>query len=236
MTCPDPASCRVLRPGFPEELRSFVVEAGTRWYNVSCRDEVFNSATGGDSRFAPLFTPDGQTIPYVYLAQNAVSALLETELHDVWGTSPAVQRCDLRGRRLRRIVCTTDLRLIDLRDRRLADCGFQRTELVSSPSEHYACTRRWADNHLQAGVEGMPASGMIWQSRQMELAAAHAQMPMRVLMTGIEQATRTLVVYDTDTEAGRRFEVCAEHDDLGQGDGLDLVTDLCAEMGLYVED
>ena len=235
MTCPDPASCRVLRPGAHKALRSYVIEAGTQWYNVSRRDEVFNSGAAADSRFAPLLTPDGETIPYIYLAQNVIGALLETALHDVWGASPAVQQADLRGRRLRRIVCTADLRVVDLRDHQLAGCGFERAELVSSPSEHYTCTRRWAAHHLQSSAAGQTSAGMIWQSRQMELAAVHAKPPLQVLMTSVEQATRTVVVYDTAGEGDRRFDASIEYADLGQGAGLEMVTGLCAELGLYVE-
>ncbi len=235
MTCPDPAGCRVLRPGAPEALLPLVIASRTQWYNVSRHDEVFNSTGAGDSRFAPLFTSDGRAVPYVYLAQNPIGALLETALHDVWGANTAVQHVDLRGRRLRRITCTTDLRVIDLRDHRLAGYGLERAELVSSPSEHYACTRRWADHHFRPDIDGKSTTGMIWHSRQMELAATHARMPMQVLLTSVEQAARTVVVHDTTGEASQHFGASVEYDDLGHGDGLELVTELCTDLGLYVE-
>ena len=235
MTCPDPASCRVLRPGAFGALRPHVIKAGTEWFNVSRHNEVFNSGGGGDSRFAPLFTSAGQVVPYVYLAQNPIAALLETALHDVWGTSSAVQHVDLSGRRLRRIVCTSDLRVVDLRDHQLASYGFGREELVSSPSGHYACTRRWADHHLQSDIEGKPTTGMIWHSRQTELAAKHARMPMQILLASVEQAARTAVVYDTTGEVSQHFEVSIKYGDLGRGDGLALVTELCTDLGLYVD-
>ena len=235
MTCPDPASCRVLHPDAPGALRPHVIKAGTEWFNVSRHDEVFNSAGGGDSRFAPLFTSAGQVVPYVYLAQNPIGALLETALHDAWGTNSAVQHADLSGRRLRRIVCTSDLWVVDLRDHQLSSYGLDREELVSSPSEHYACTRRWADRHLQSHIEGKPTTGMIWHSRQMELAATHARMPMQILLTSVEQAARTAVVYDTTGEASQHLEASIENADLGHGDGLALITELCTDMGLYVD-
>lgn len=235
MTCPDPASCRVLHPGAPGALRLHVIKAGTEWFNVSRHDEVFNSAGGGDSRFAPLFTSAGQVVPYVYLAQNPIGALLETALHDAWGTNSAVQHADLSGRRLRRIVCRSDLWVIDLRDHQLSGYGLDRAELVSSPSEHYACTRRWADSHLQSHIEGRSTTGMIWHSRQMELAATHARIPMQILLTSVEQAARTAVVYDTTGRASRHLEASIECADLGHGDGLALITELCTDMGLYVD-
>ena len=235
MTCPDPAGCRVLRPGALGPLRPYVIKAGTEWFNVARHDLVFNSGGGGDSRFAPLFTSAGEVVPYVYLAQNPIAALLETALHDVWGTSSAVQHVDLSGRRLRRIVCTSDLRVVDLRDHRLAGYGFGREELVSSPSEHYACTRRWADHHLKSGIGGKPTTGMIWHSRQTELAAGHARMPMQILLASVEQAARTAVVYDTTGEVGQHLEAPTMYDDLGHGDGLTLVTELCTDLGLHVD-
>ena len=115
----------------------------------------------------------------------------------------------------------------------MTGCGFERAELVSSPSEHYTCTRRWTAHHLQSSAAGQTSAGMIWQSRQMELAAVHAKPPLQVLMTSVEQATRTVVVYDTAGEGDRRFDASIEYADLGQGAGLEMVTGLCAEMGLY---
>ena len=235
MTCPDPTNCRIVRPGSPRGLRSHVIKAETQWYNVSRHDEVFNSTGVANSRFAPLFTSDGQVVPYVYLAHNPIGALLESALHDVWMRTTAVQHVDLRGRSLRRIVCTTDLRVVDLRDHQLINYGLDRAELVSSPSEHYACTRRWADHQLRSHIQGKPTTGMIWHSRQMEIAATHARMPMRILLTSVEQAAHTAVVYDTTGDGSQHLEASIEYVDLGDGDALELVTELCIDLGLYVE-
>ncbi|WP_420443248.1 RES family NAD+ phosphorylase [Candidatus Poriferisodalis sp.] len=235
MTCPDPASCRVLHPDAPVALRPLAIPAETTWFNVSRREGVFNPSGDGDSRFAPLFTLDAQAVPYVYLAQNPIGALLETALHDVWGTTSAVQRVDLSGRCLRRLTCMTDLRVVDLRNHQLVRCQLEREELVSSPSEHYACTRRWADHHARSEIEGEPITGLIWHSRQMEVAAAHARIPMQVLLSSVEQAAHTAVIYDTAGEGDRHFDVSIEYDDLGTGAGLELVGELCTDLGLCIE-
>lgn len=236
MTCPKPADCPVPDPGIPTRLRSYVIKEGTSWFNVSRHDEVFNRLGTGDSRFAPLSAPDGEPVPHVYLAQNPVGALLETALHDVWGTTSAVQRSDLRGRCLRRLTCKTDLRVVDLRDHQLGHYQIEREQLVSSPSEHYACTRRWADPRRGAVVGGQPTTGLIWHSRQVEIAAVHANAPMQILLTTVEQAARTAVIYATAGEGDDWFAPSIEYDDLGTGAGLALVTGLSAQLGLYVED
>ena len=234
--CPDPVSCPVLHPGTPDHLESRIIEKGTSWFNVSRREEVFNALGVGDGRFTPLFTPDSRPIPHVYLAQNPVGALLETALHDVWGNNSAVQRCDLRGRCLRRLTCQTDLHVIDLMDHRLDRGRIRREELISSPSEHYACTRRWADPLPGAIIDGKPTTGMIWHSRQVEIAATHANAPMQILLTTVDQAALTAVIYDTADTGSDWFTTSIEYADLGADDGLALVTELATQLGLYVED
>ncbi len=58
---------------------------------------------------------------------------------------------------------------------------------------------------------------------------------MRILLTGVEQAARTAVIHDITGEAIKHLEASIEYDDLGDGDGLALVTELCTDLGLYVE-
>ena len=236
MTCPDAASCPVADPGIPRHLRSHVIAAGTSWFNVSRHAAVFNSSGAGDSRFAPLLGAGGRPVPHVYLAQNPIGALAETALHDVWGAASVVQRSDLRGRSLRRLTCLTDLRVADLRDQHLDRYGLRRGELVSSPSEHYACTRRWAARRRAGPIGGQPVTGLMWHSRQVEIAAAHAAAPMQILLTAVEQASEVAVIYGSTASGDRWFDTVEVYPDLGEAQGLALVTDLCVQLGLSVED
>lgn len=239
MTCPHPDSCPVPDAGSPEHLRTFVIEAGTSWYNVTRHRSVFNSQGLGDTRFAPLFGASGQPIPRVYLASNPIGALLETALHDIWGLTSVVQRCDLRGRCLRRLTCTSTLTVYDLRDRALDSYGIKRAQLVASPSEHYSCTRRWAQALLGSRPESSGVTGLLWHSRQVETAAAHARPALQTIFRTVEQFPRAAVVYDATAPATRAedwFEVRIEHEDIGEGDGLDLMIDICVQLGLHVED
>ena len=61
----------------------------------------------------------------------------------------------------------------DLRDTELDRMGRARTQVVSGPVEHYPCTRRLAVAVLSQPRRGRPLSGLIWHSRQAELAAAN---------------------------------------------------------------
>ena len=58
---------------------------------------------------------------------------------------------------------------------------------------------------------------------------------MRILLTSVEQAAHTAVVYDTTGEGSQYLDVSIEYDDLGDEDGLELVMELCTELGLYLE-
>ena len=236
MNCPDPGNCPVARPDVPKHLRSHVIKAGTSWFNVSRHAEVFNSTGVGDSRFSPLPATDGQPIPHIYLAQNHVGALLESALHDVWGATATIQRTDLRGRCLRRVTCLTDLRVIDLRDDQLDHYGIGREQLIASPPEHYACTRRWAQQRAQASIGGQPTAGFIWHSRQVEVAADHAREPMRILLAIVEQAGHTAIIYDSNGRGHDWFNTDIVHADLSVGNGLAFVTELAVALGLHVED
>lgn len=236
MTCPNPASCPVLQPGTGQVLGPHVIEAETSWFNVTRHDQVFNRSGVGDSRFAPLLDLCDQPVPYVYVAQNPVGALLESVLHDVWGVTSTVQHSDLRGCRLRQLTCETDIRVVYLRDDQLDQCQISRQQLVSSPSEHYSCTRRWATvQRSQNTADGEPVAGFIWNSRQLEVAATHASNLWQILLTAVAQVSHTAVIYDTTDTGNVSFTETTIFDDLGSGDGLALTTELCVELGLHIE-
>ena len=234
-TCPNPPSCPVADSDEPADFHTYRIEAHTSWYNVTRHDQTFNRSGVGDSRFAPLLDQHGEPVPYVYLAQNPVGALLESVLHDIWGTSSTVQRSDLCGRRLRRLTAAADIEVVDLRNHRLEEGKLTRQQLVACPSEHYACTRRWASRRLQSRLAEEPPTGIVWHSRQIEIAATHASAPMRILLTMVEQASLTAVVYDTAGTGEASFAEATAFEDLRSGEGLALATELCVQLGLHVE-
>ena len=172
LTCPDPAGCPVADT-LPR-LRTAAVRAGTAWYRV------YNATWGydehnpgyGDARFSPIDDPsDGRRLPSMYLAATPAAALLETVFHDVHHDSGRiVYERNLRGTLLAHVRAPAVASLADLRDPELARLGLRRQEVVSSDAEHYPCTRRLAVAALGQAHGRRTIHGLIWHSRQAELA------------------------------------------------------------------
>ena len=179
---------------------------------------------------------NGEVLPHSYLAQNPLSALLESAFHDAWGNQSSVQRSDFEGLELREVVCRSDMRVVDLRDRQLPSYGMTRGQIAASPSEHYGCTRDWAQPRSRLSIEGHWTGGFIWNSRQAEITVANAGVPMRVLLTLAEQTTRVAVVYDHDRMGNALFSSSVVHPDLSKGAGLNFVRETATTFGLFVED
>ncbi|WP_419840226.1 RES domain-containing protein [Candidatus Poriferisodalis sp.] len=233
MICPDPDTCTVDQ-SLPQGPVSTAVLTRAVWYNVSRHPGIFNRSGRGDSRFSPLFDGDSNVIPHTYIAQNHVSALLETALHDTWGDENLVERSDLEGLTLRAVAPQVDHLLFDIRDVQLPQYGLDRENLVSCSSAHYPCTRDWARTRAQMQVDGHSTSGFIWNSRQAEIAAAHADAPMRVLLTVAEQSGHIAVVYDHDNAGDAVFDQEVIYEDLSRGDGFDFVRQTATLVGLAV--
>jgi hypothetical protein len=122
----------------------------------------------GDARFSPIDDPaTGKRLPSMYLAASRTAALLETVFRDVHHASGRIiYERDLVGKLLAHMLVPAVAALGDLRDPQLARMGVQRSQVVSSPAEHYPCTRRLA---IQASA-AHTMQGLIWHSRQAELA------------------------------------------------------------------
>ncbi|WP_053010718.1 RES domain-containing protein [Mycobacterium haemophilum] len=107
----------------------------------------------------------------MYLASTPAAALLETVFHDVHQVSARISyERDLRGKLLAHQRVPADATLGDLRDRELDRLGLARQQVVSCPAEHYPCTRRLAGGALSQNRRGRGLDGLIWHSRQAELA------------------------------------------------------------------
>lgn len=169
LNCPDPAGCPVA--GDLPPLRKVTVEAGASWYRVYDATWGYDEHNPGygDARFSPIDDPaTGQRLPSMYLAQTPTAALLETVFHGVHQSSPRViYERDLRGKLLAYVRGPERAVLADLRDPQLRRLGLARAATVATPAEHYPCTRRLAI----AAIRGKGVHGLIWHSRQAELAA-----------------------------------------------------------------
>ncbi|WP_102141930.1 RES domain-containing protein [Mycobacterium hubeiense] len=185
LACPDPAGCPVA-DRLPR-LRTTSVRAGTAWYRV------YNATWGydehnpgyGDARFSPIDDPtDGNRLPSMYLAATPAAALLETVFHDVHHDSGRiVYERNMRGMLLAHVRAPAVARLADLRDPELERLGLRREQVVSSDAEHYPCTRRLAVAALGQARGGRSIQGLIWHSRQAELAGRD-QLEVMVLYGG----------------------------------------------------
>ena len=180
LDCPDPAHCPVIAPEALPLLGGCVLSSGrhlSRVYDSTWGYDEHNPGYG-DTRFAPFDTSKGIRVPSMYLAESEQAALLETVFHEVAATGDRiVYERQLQERLLVTVATPVDAVLLDLRDDALDAVGIARSQLVSSPAEHYPCTRRVAAA-LHAGYPD--SQGLCWHSRQAELTG-HGRIEVVVL-------------------------------------------------------
>ena len=171
ITCPNPSGCRVATTLQP--LQTFTLTAGTSLYRVYDGTWGYDEHNPGkgDTRFAPIDDPDTKKrLPNMYLGETPTTVLLESVFHDVHEDgSNVIYEQHLSQKLLAHVQVPVDAMLGDLRDSQLSVLGLQRHQVVSSPAEHYPCTRRLAIIAL-AQPHTPPLQGLIWHSRQAELA------------------------------------------------------------------
>jgi RES domain len=181
LECPDPAGCPVA-PDLPR-LRTVSLRVAATWYRVYDATWGYDEHNPGygDGRFSPIDDPaTGRRLPSMYLAATPTAALLETVFHDLHhGGSRIVYERDLRGKLLAHIRVPAVATLGDLRDPELARLGLSRDAVVSTPAEHYPCTRRLAITALRQPHGRRILHGLIWHSRQAELAG---RVPVEVVV------------------------------------------------------
>lgn len=193
LQCPDPDGCTVAvaqlaglagSSNLPEAL----LPSSRHWFRVyDARDGFGQPNPGfGDTRFAPFDAMgSGHRVPTLYLAQTLESALLETSLHNVTVASRVVAEISLLGKLHAQVMPPRELLLADLRDEQLQALGLDRTNIASSSSEHYPCTRQVARAiHAEGRLDGI-----IWHSRQAELAQ-HARSEVVVVFADRVPADR----------------------------------------------
>jgi RES domain len=123
----------------------------------------------------------------MYLAATPTAALLETVFHEVHqGSSRIIYERDPPGKLLAHLRIPAAARLGDLRDAELSRHRLSRNQVVSSPAEHYPCTSRLA---IAARAQGGSLQGLIWHSRQTELA--------------VRPATEVMVLFGDSFPSGR---------------------------------
>ncbi|MDH6194155.1 hypothetical protein M2272_000776 [Mycobacterium frederiksbergense] len=172
LACPDPGACPVAA-ALPR-LRTTTLRAGAPLYRVYEATWGYDEHNPGygDARFSPIDDPTtADRLPSMYLAATPTAALLETVFHDVDQVSDRIiYERNLRGKLLAHLRVPAAATLADLRDPELARLGLSRPQVVSSPAEHYPCTRRLATAALGQPRRGRLLHGLIWHSRQAELS------------------------------------------------------------------
>jgi len=179
LDCPDPKHCPVGDLGDDIAFATTSLQTNAPWwrcYDSTWGYDEFNPGNG-DTRFAPFVDDSGTPVPASYLAAERTAALLETVFHDIHQSADRIiYEADLRRMNLCASLAPTSAVLVDLRDDSLRAVGVDRSALVSTPTEHYPCTRRVA----RALYLRYPnAHGLIWHSRQAELIQA---MPVEVVI------------------------------------------------------
>lgn len=230
LECPDPDGCSVADSELTAmakhgSLTTARFSQDERWHRVyDARDGHSQPNPGyGDTRFAPFDTcRSGDRVPTLYVAQSFGAALLETSLHDVQETTPrVVAEMALLGKLHAQLLPPRDLTFIDLRDEQLSRLGLTRTQISSSPAEHYPCTRRIARN-LHAELS--EADGIIWHSRQAELT--------------VGTLTDVAVVFcdrvPTDRQSWRLAEHRGSSGSLLEGSGRLILEDLAEELDITI--
>jgi hypothetical protein len=176
IVCPDPGNCLVA--GALPTLKTVTLANGRTLFRVYDGKYGYDQHNPGfgDTRFAPIDDPTtGKRLPNMYLGETPATVLLETIFHDVHDAgSKVIYQLHLVGKLLAHMVVPDDATLGDLRDPALDKLGLARSQVVSSPAEHYPCTRKLAIAAL-AQSQTPPLQGLIWHSRQAELAKAPAQ-------------------------------------------------------------
>lgn len=230
--CPLPASCPV--PDVTDvdlrRLRLAHLAAGEGWFQVHDRSyppPAFNTSSHGDTRFAPLAGAGHQ-----YIARRQTVALLETVFHDVHEVADRIiyTATELRGRQLSQVDVAERIPLIDLRDPQLERLGIERG-LATSSRAHYPCTRQWAHTLIDRRIGGVIPAGLVWNSRVAELARHD-----RPLLDDLLEppASEVAVLYDLNTPAGAVTATVPLFDELTDGNGWLLVTDVAELLGAEV--
>jgi hypothetical protein len=130
------------------------------WYHVYSTEDHPNTATTfsegwGDTRFAPIYCPDGSPVHTCYAASTFDCAVMESVLHENPLSPPGVFYVDcLKHYRLARIELDYPLECVSFHTPYLPALDLTRAQLIDSLPAYYAQTRAWA----QAAFNQRPAA------------------------------------------------------------------------------
>ncbi len=203
-------------PRQPLDPLTITLPAGTRLWRVHSGGPLAFSVSARETRFGPLSSSRGATVPIWYGASDEPGAIFESVFHDVpvGAPNPRVLYTEFAARLLSPLVTTSELRLIDLTSEGLRRLGVRRTDLIESTSDQYPSTREWAQALHETDAK---AAGLFWVARQHDTSRA-------VLLFG-DRLPAAAIVEDDSAEGPMP---------LGLGRGLDLVERLADRAGITI--
>ncbi|WP_262031513.1 RES family NAD+ phosphorylase [Microvirga sp. Mcv34] len=144
-----------------------VLDAGRTIHRL--HDQRFGATTFnpgfGATRFAPISSGDGSTIPTSYAGTSFACAAFESVFHDIDPVAPfkTVTMRAISALMYSEIRLIRDLRLARLFEPDLNRWGHSRRNLIHTPSSTYPATRLWS-----AAIHDCDHTldGMIWTSRK----------------------------------------------------------------------
>lgn len=139
-------------PGSDEAFANEAVEQSevAVWYHVYSTQDHPNTATTfaegwGDTRFAPIYFPDGSPVHTYYAASTFECAVMESVLHEIELSPPSVFYVDcLKHFRLARIELDYSLECVSFHTPYLPALDLTRAQLIDSLPAYYGQTRAWA--------------------------------------------------------------------------------------------
>lgn len=227
---PDPKSVdlRRLRLTHLSEAQTLhTAYSGNRWPNL------FNASGRGNARFSAVVI-DGMPVSTMYAARAQTVALLETSFHDVHQTGTRIisERTQLATRGLVAVSVPEQLSLVDLSDEGLSRVGLNRSQLVTTTPQHYACTREWAVALHGRSIGGYRAAGLLWRSRIAELAEAESMLFVDLLRLAGEVC---VVFGDRVSSVSRDWHPGDPlYEDLSAGDGRLLAEQIAEQLGAVI--
>ncbi|GAB7003690.1 hypothetical protein JCM18899A_11610 [Nocardioides sp. AN3] len=267
--CPRPSKCPVAVTELvtrctddPDSLPVATLAEGEPWVRIywSVDGHAEPNPGVGSTRFAP-FPGAGAAadimVPTMYVARTLRAALLETVFHTAEPTaraSAATTRLpsvltgnDLLGRLHARLALPRSLRLVDLRNPALSGLGLVRESVVSSSALHYSCTRRIAQAICNAAPADGGFDGILWHSRQSEVAASYLATPERARRavarppaSGGAADDEVVVLFCHRVEGGRAggwrlVEAPDSSGSLFEGSGERAVQELAADLAIVLD-
>lgn len=134
-----------------------------RCHRLDIAGNAFNSRRKPVSRFTPIISPDGKTIPTLYAAECFDTAVYETVFRQDSSPITSVRKSVVDAVGVSQISVCRELLLVPLFTPNLRKWNIDESKLISSRKTAYVACRA-----LAAGIwrDNPQANGIVWSSRQ----------------------------------------------------------------------